>query len=152
MDLGKLQAMREQWRKAGQRVVLTNGCFDILHAGHLMLLEHARGLGDQLIVAINSDRSVRGLKGPGRPIVWESERAEVLLSLEAVDAVVSYDEPTPQAVIAALVPDVLVKGTDWGEGEIVGRDTVEKAGGRVVRVPLLEGRSTSLIVDRIRRS
>jgi len=139
------------WRAAGLRVVLTNGCFDLLHAGHLALLEMARGHGDVLVVALNSDASVRGLKGEGRPVVPEAERTEVLLALEAVDRVVLYDEPTPIAVVRALLPDVLAKGADWAAADIVGRPEVEDAGGRVVRVDLAPGRSTSAIVDRIRR-
>ncbi len=142
---------RAAWRAAGRSVVLTNGCFDLLHAGHLALLEVARGTGDVLVVALNSDASVRGLKGEGRPVLPEDERAEVLLSLEAVDRVVLYDEPTPIAVVRALLPDVLVKGADWAADDIVGRPEVERAGGRVVRVTLVPGRSTSAIVDRIRR-
>lgn len=149
--LRELVAEREAWRAAGRRVVLTNGCFDLLHAGHLALLEAARGTGDVLVVALNSDASVRGLKGEGRPILPEAERAEVLLALEAVDRVVLYDEPTPIAVVRALLPDVLAKGADWAADEIVGRPEVEAAGGRVVRVALVPGRSTSAIVGRIRR-
>jgi D-beta-D-heptose 7-phosphate kinase / D-beta-D-heptose 1-phosphate adenosyltransferase len=142
---------RVAWRAAGRKVVLTNGCFDILHAGHLALLEMARGQGDVLVVALNSDASVRGLKGEGRPVVPEAERTEVLLALEAVDRVVLYDEPTPIAVVRALLPDVLAKGADWAADDIVGRPEVEDAGGRVVRVDLVPERSTSAIVDRIRR-
>jgi len=142
---------RAAWRAAGLKVVLTNGCFDLLHAGHLALLEMARGHGDVLVVALNSDASVRGLKGDGRPVVPEDERAEVLLSLDAVDRVVLYDEPTPIAVVRALLPDVLVKGADWAADDIVGRPEVERAGGRVVRVPLVPGRSTSAVIGRIRR-
>ena len=142
---------RAAWRAAGLKVVLTNGCFDLLHAGHLALLEMARGHGDVLVVALNSDASVRGLKGDARPVVPEDERAEVLLSLDAVDRVVLYDEPTPIAVVRALLPDVLVKGADWAADDIVGRPEVERAGGRVVRVSLVPGRSTSAVIDRIRR-
>ncbi len=131
-------------------MVLTNGCFDLLHPGHLALLEAARREGEVLVVALNSDQSVRRLKGPGRPAVPEAERAELLLALESVEAVVVYDEDTPRAVVRALVPDVLVKGADWAHDAIVGRAEVEAAGGRVVRVELLPGRSTSSIVDRIR--
>ena len=130
---------------------MTNGCFDLLHPGHVALLEAARREGDVLVVAVNSDASVRGLKGEGRPVVPENERAEVLLSLEAVDRVVLYDEPTPIAVVRALLPDVLAKGADWAAEDIVGRPEVERAGGRVVRVPLVPGRSTSAVVDRVRR-
>jgi rfaE bifunctional protein nucleotidyltransferase chain/domain len=149
--LRDLAAEREAWRAAGRKVVLTNGCFDLLHAGHLALLEVARRAGDVLVVALNSDASVRGLKGEGRPIVPEGERAEVLLSLEAVDRVVLYGEPTPIEVVQALRPDVLVKGADWEATEIVGRAEVEAAGGRLVRVALVPVRSTSAIVDRVRR-
>jgi rfaE bifunctional protein nucleotidyltransferase chain/domain len=149
--LRDLVVEREAWRAAGVKVVLTNGCFDLLHAGHLALLEAARGQGDALVVALNSDASVRGLKGAGRPIVPEAERAEVLLALEAVDRVVLYDEPTPVEVVRALVPDVLAKGADWAVDDIVGRPEVQAAGGRVVRIPLVPGRSTTAIVERIRR-
>jgi D-beta-D-heptose 7-phosphate kinase/D-beta-D-heptose 1-phosphate adenosyltransferase len=144
-------AERAAWRAAGLKVVLTNGCFDLLHAGHLTLLEAARAHGDRLVVALNSDASVRGLKGEGRPVVAAGERAEVLLGLEAVDRVVLYDEPTPIAVVRALLPDVLVKGADWAAEDIVGRAEVEGQGGRVVRVDLVGERSTSAIVERVRR-
>jgi len=140
-----------EWKAAGEKVAFTNGCFDLLHPGHIALLEAARAEGDRLVVAINSDRSVRGLKGQGRPLTPEAERAEALLALEAVDLVVVYDDPTPAAVIDALLPDVLVKGADWAEDAIVGRDTVLGRGGRVVRVPLVPGRSTTAVVDRIRK-
>jgi D-beta-D-heptose 7-phosphate kinase/D-beta-D-heptose 1-phosphate adenosyltransferase len=149
--LAELAREREAWKAEGRRVVFTNGCFDLLHAGHLALLEAARGQGDVLIVAINSDASVRGLKGPGRPVVPEQERAEVLEALESVDRVVIYDEPTPLETIRVLVPDVLVKGADWAEDKVVGREVVEAAGGRVVRVELLPGQSTSALLERIRR-
>jgi D-beta-D-heptose 7-phosphate kinase/D-beta-D-heptose 1-phosphate adenosyltransferase len=148
--LARLRAEREAWRAAGRRVVLTNGCFDLLHPGHLALLEAARAEGDLLVVAINSDASLRDLKGTGRPLVPERERAEALSALEAVDRVVVYDEPTPIAVVRALAPDVLVKGADWAPDAIVGREEVEAAGGRVVRVPLVPGRSTSGLIARIR--
>ncbi|HEX9187814.1 MAG TPA: D-glycero-beta-D-manno-heptose 1-phosphate adenylyltransferase [Vicinamibacteria bacterium] len=149
--LPALAAERTAWRAAGRKVVLTNGCFDLLHAGHVALLEAARREGDVLVVALNSDASVRGLKGEGRPVVPEGERAEVLLALEAVDRVVLYDEPSPIEVVRALLPDVLVKGADWAADAIVGAAEVAAAGGRVVRVPLVPGRSTSALVDRIRR-
>ena len=132
--------------------MLTNGCFDLLHPGHVLLLEAARGEGDLLVVAMNSDRSVRQIKGKDRPLTTEAERAEALLALEWVDRVVIYDEPTPAAIIEALVPDVLVKGADWALNEIVGRETVTGGGGRVVRVPLVAGQSTTAVVDRIRRT
>ena len=150
--LAELVRERQQWRKAGQSVVFTNGCFDLLHTGHVGLLEAARGEGDRLLVGLNSDRSVAEIKGAGRPLIPEAERAEVLLGLEAVDRVVIYDEPTPLTAIEALTPDVLVKGADWSLEDIVGRQVVEAAGGRVARVELVSGRSTSLILDRIRRS
>jgi D-beta-D-heptose 7-phosphate kinase/D-beta-D-heptose 1-phosphate adenosyltransferase len=149
--LETLAAERRRWRESGRRVVLTNGCFDLLHPGHLGLLEAGRLEGDILVVALNSDASVRGLKGAGRPVIPEAERVEVLLGLEAVDRVVVYDEPTPLEVIRALLPDVLVKGADWADDRIVGRREVEEAGGRVVRIPLVSGWSTSALVQRIRR-
>jgi len=150
-SLSALAEERRAWQEQGRRVVLTNGCFDLLHAGHVALLEAARAEGDVLVVALNADRSVRGLKGEGRPLVPENERAEMLLALEAVDRVVVYAEPTPLTVVKALLPDVLVKGSDWAEDKIVGRAEIEAAGGRVVRVPIVSGRSTSSLVDRIRR-
>jgi D-beta-D-heptose 7-phosphate kinase/D-beta-D-heptose 1-phosphate adenosyltransferase len=152
VDLESVVDERRKWKARGERVVFTNGCFDLLHAGHLALLEAARREGDRLIVAINSDRSVAALKGPDRPIVNESERAETLEALEAVDRVVVYDEETPLEAIEALLPDVLVKGADWPEDRIVGRDVVRGAGGRVVRVSLVPGRSTTAIVGQIRRT
>jgi rfaE bifunctional protein nucleotidyltransferase chain/domain len=150
--LSALAQERAAWKKAGLKVVLTNGCFDLLHPGHVALFEAARAQGDVLVVALNSDRSVREIKGEGRPLVPEAERAETLLALEAVDRVVVYDEPTPLAVITALRPDVLVKGADWPLDQIAGRQEVEEAGGRVVRVDLVGGRSTSAIVERIQGS
>ena len=136
--------------RKGRKLVFTNGCFDLLHPGHIHSLEQARSLGDELVVAINSDESVRILKGPDRPIVPEGERAQVLASLESVDAVVIFDQLTPREVIAALLPDVLVKGGDWPGNQIVGREEVEAAGGRVVSVPTLPGYSTSEIIQKIR--
>ncbi len=149
--LAALVAERKAWRAEGRRVAFTNGCFDLLHPGHLALLEAARAEGDLLVVALNSDTSVRTLKGAGRPVTPEGERAEALLALEAVDRVVIYDEPTPLEVIRALEPDVLVKGADWAPDAIVGRKEVEAAGGRVVQVELVSGLSTSAIVERVRR-
>ena len=149
-SLSSLVEERRKWREEGRRVVLTNGCFDLLHPGHVALLESARAEGDVLVVALNSDRSVRRIKGAGRPLVPEAERAETLLSLEAVDRVVVYDEPTPLEVVKALVPDVLVKGGDWAEDAIVGREEVEASGGKVVRVEMVPGRSTTSILERIR--
>jgi D-glycero-beta-D-manno-heptose 1-phosphate adenylyltransferase len=150
-DLQDLLRERAEWKRAGTRVVLTNGCFDLLHPGHVALLERARAEGDLLVVAINSDASVRALKGPARPLLPEKERAEALRALEAVDRVVVYDEPTPLELIERVRPDVLVKGADWAHDAIVGREVVEGDGGRVVRVPLMDGRSTSQLVERIRR-
>jgi rfaE bifunctional protein nucleotidyltransferase chain/domain len=150
--LDELVAERRTWRERGLRLSLANGCFDILHPGHVALLEAAKQAADLLVVALNSDSSVRAIKGPERPVIPEWERAETLLALEAVDRVLLYDEPTPERVINALVPDVLVKGADWTLDRIVGRQTVEAAGGHVLRIELLEGRSTSGIVERIRTS
>jgi D-beta-D-heptose 7-phosphate kinase / D-beta-D-heptose 1-phosphate adenosyltransferase len=149
--LPALIEQRRTARVAGRRVVFTNGCFDLLHPGHVALLEEARGRGDLLVVGLNSDRSVRRIKGPGRPLVPEAERAEVLLALEAVDRVVIFDQPTPLDVVRALLPDVLVKGADWAAGTIVGADVVEAAGGEVVRVALLPGRSTTRLLEHARR-
>jgi len=137
-------------RHDGRRIVFTNGVFDLLHPGHLRYLQEARCHGDALVVAVNSDRSVRANKDPGRPIVPEDERAEVLAALACVDAVVVFDEDTPHEIIAKIQPDVLVKGADWGPDRIIGRDIVEARGGRVVRVPLAKGYSTSEIIERIK--
>jgi D-beta-D-heptose 7-phosphate kinase/D-beta-D-heptose 1-phosphate adenosyltransferase len=131
--------------------VFTNGVFDLLHAGHVRYLREARRLGDSLVVAVNSNRSVRAIKGPERPIVSEHERAEVLLALEAVDCVTIFDEETPHAIVCLIQPDVLVKGADWGPGNIVGRDVVEARGGRVVRIDLAEGFSTTDLIRAARR-
>jgi D-beta-D-heptose 7-phosphate kinase/D-beta-D-heptose 1-phosphate adenosyltransferase len=150
VTVSRLAADRRRWRDEGTVVVFTNGCFDLLHPGHVALLEAARAEGDRLVVGLNSDRSVRRLKGEGRPVIPEAERAEALSALEAVDRVVLYDDDTPLALIQALLPDVLVKGADWAREAIVGRDVVEASGGRVVRAALLPGRSTSDLVDRIR--
>ena len=139
-------------KRAGPRVVFTNGCFDLLHPGHIRSLEEARALGDVLIVGLNSDASVRKLKGAGRPVIPEDERAEILAALECVDAVVIFGEPTPRETIARLLPDVLVKGGDWGSDKIVGREEVEAAGGRVVSVPVVRGYSTTEILRKIRES
>jgi D-beta-D-heptose 7-phosphate kinase/D-beta-D-heptose 1-phosphate adenosyltransferase len=149
-DLGALLEERRGWKAAGKAVVFTNGCFDLLHPGHVSLLERARAEGDVLVVGLNSDASVGRLKGAGRPIVPQEERAEVLCALEAVTRVAVYDEDTPREIIAALLPDILVKGADWALDSIVGREEVESAGGRVVRVEIVPGRSTTAIVDRIR--
>jgi rfaE bifunctional protein nucleotidyltransferase chain/domain len=149
--LAAILGERAAWKAAGKSVVFTNGCFDLLHPGHVALFEAARAQGDVLVVGVNSDRSVRALKGEGRPLVPEDERAETIAALEAVDRVLVYDDDTPRAVIAALRPDVLVKGADWAPDAIVGREEVEAGGGRVVRVELTPGRSTTSMVARIRR-
>ena len=139
-------------KRNGRKVVFTNGCFDLLHPGHIHTLEQARGLGDVLIVGLNSDASVRHLKGAGRPVLPERERAEILAALECVDAVVIFDDLTPREVIARLLPDVLVKGGDWAGDRIVGREEVEAAGGRVVSVPVKAGYSTTEMLRRIREA
>ena len=138
-------------KRNGRKIVFTNGCFDLLHPGHIRSLEQARALGDTLIVGLNSDASVRELKGPGRPVLPESERAEILAALESVDAVVVFNELTPREIISTLLPDVLVKGGDWAGDEIIGREEVEAAGGRVVSVPVVPGYSTSAILEKIRQ-
>jgi rfaE bifunctional protein nucleotidyltransferase chain/domain len=137
-------------KRNGKRVVFTNGCFDLLHPGHVQSLEQARALGDVLIVGLNSNASVRQLKGEGRPVLPELERAEILAALECVDAVVIFDELTPQRIIGRLLPDVLVKGGDWPGDQIVGREEVEAAGGCVVLAPVVPGYSTSAILQKIR--
>jgi D-beta-D-heptose 7-phosphate kinase/D-beta-D-heptose 1-phosphate adenosyltransferase len=141
-----------QCHRAGRVIVFTNGCFDLLHPGHIRLLEQSRSLGDVLLVATNSDASIHTLKGGDRPIMPQAERAELLAALEAVDAVTVFDELTPQSLIAAVLPGILVKGGDWADDQIVGRAEVEAAGGRVVSVPLLPGYSTSGLVAQIRQT
>jgi D-glycero-beta-D-manno-heptose 1-phosphate adenylyltransferase len=144
----RVQALRGE-RKT---IVFTNGVFDLLHPGHVRYLQQARRLGDVLIVAVNSDASVRRNKGPRRPINPEAERAEVLAGLACVDAVVVFDEQTPAEIVRAVQPDILVKGADWPADQIIGRDTVEARGGRVERIAVEQGHSTTAIIDRIRRS
>jgi D-beta-D-heptose 7-phosphate kinase/D-beta-D-heptose 1-phosphate adenosyltransferase len=147
-----LHAISEQVRslqKSGKKVVFTNGCFDLLHPGHIDLLQRARALGDVLVVAINTDDSVRRVKGSNRPVVPEEERAELLRGLEMVDFVCTFDEDTPLLAILNIRPDVLVKGADWGLDHIVGRVEVESWGGRVVALPLLEGQSTTGVIERV---
>jgi rfaE bifunctional protein nucleotidyltransferase chain/domain len=134
----------------GRRIVFTNGCFELLHPGHIRILEQARALGDVLVVGLNSDASVRRLKGKDRPVWTEQKRAEVLAAMECVDAVVIFENDTPREVISQLLPDVLVKGDDWPLDQIVGREEVERAGGEVVRVPILRGYSTTDILRKIR--
>ena len=140
-----------QARAKGQRVVFTNGVFDLLHPGHVRYLQSARAEGDALIVGLNSDRSVSAIKGPSRPLTPEAERAEILDALACVDAVVVFDEDTPAEIISAVQPDVLVKGADWAPDKIVGRDTVEACGGKVVLMPVEQGWSTTSILQKVRR-
>ena len=142
--------LAERVRDRGATVVFTNGVFDLLHPGHVRYLRDARRLGDALIVGVNSDRSVRAIKGPERPITPAEERAEVLLALECVDAVAIFDEQTPDAMIRRVQPDVLVKGADWEPDNIVGRDTVEARGGRVVRMELAPGHSTTDLIRKVK--
>jgi D-beta-D-heptose 7-phosphate kinase/D-beta-D-heptose 1-phosphate adenosyltransferase len=151
IDRAELAMRAKSWRAAGKRVVFTNGCFDLLHAGHLSLLHQAADAGDLLLVAINGDDSVRRLKGKERPILPAVERAALLAALTCVDAVTIYDEPTPMEVLLVVHPDVLVKGQDYKPEDVVGRELVESAGGRVLLVPLVAGRSTSTLIKRIRR-
>src|SRR6202166_4645076 len=156
--MGKIVSQEELIRSTarekagGRRVVFTNGCFDLLHPGHVRCLAGARALGDVLIVAVNSDRSVRGNKGPERPLVAEQDRAEVLAALASVDYVTIFDEPTPRELIARVLPSILVKGADWAPDQLAGREEVEAAGGRVVSIPLAPGYSTTNIVQRIRNA
>jgi len=150
MSADDAAAFAERIRARGGKVVFTNGVFDLLHPGHVRYLRDARALGDALIVGVNSDRSVTANKGPDRPITPEQERAELLLALESVDAAVIFDEDTPHAIITRVQPDVLVKGADWGPDHIVGRDVVEARGGRVVRMELAPGHSTTDLIGKVR--
>ena len=144
----ELIAARAIWKHEGRTVVFTNGCYDILHPGHIRLLESARSLGDLLILALNTDASVQRLKGPSRPLICQQDRAEMACALAAVDAVAFFDEDTPRELIAAVLPDVLIKGADWAHF-VAGREEVEAAGGQVLTVPLQPGFSTTNIVDEI---
>ena len=149
--LSALRAIVRRAQSRRKRVVFTNGCYDLLHPGHVMLLERAKRSGDLLILALNSDRSVRTLhKGPDRPLVTDKDRATVLAGLESVDYITIFDESTPARVIDALQPDVLVKGADWSQSKIVGGTTVKRSGGRVLRIPLRKGYSTTALIERIR--
>lgn len=145
----ELKATVDRLKRKGKKIVFTNGCFDILHAGHTRYLREARKLGDALILALNSDSSVRSIKGPMRPIVPEAERAEVVGALDSVDYVTVFDELTPLELIEFLRPDVIVKGGDWAEKDIVGAETVRKWGGRVAIMPEIEGASTTNIIDKV---
>jgi rfaE bifunctional protein nucleotidyltransferase chain/domain len=151
LSIDELRAERARLRAIGSRLVFTNGCFDILHVGHVRYLSSARRLGDVLLVAINSDRAVRELKGESRPVMNEAERAEMLAALRAVDYVTIFDDVSPRALIAEVLPDVLVKGGDYGLDEIHGREEVEAAGGRVFSLPFVEGASTSGIIERLKK-
>jgi rfaE bifunctional protein nucleotidyltransferase chain/domain len=144
-------AERERLRAGGKRLVFTNGVFDLLHVGHVRYLAQARALGDTLIVAINSDRTVRELKGPNRPVFNEAERAEILAALRVVDYVIVFDDISPRTLIAALLPDVLVKGGDYDLEQIHGREEVEAAGGKVISLPFVEGASTTTLIERMRK-
>jgi D-beta-D-heptose 7-phosphate kinase / D-beta-D-heptose 1-phosphate adenosyltransferase len=149
--IDQLEAELTLRRQRGETIVFTNGCYDLLHVGHVRFLEHCREHGQVLVVGLNSDESVRSLaKGSDRPIVPQDQRAEVLAALQSVDYVVIFNEPTPQEIIERLSPDVLVKGEDWANKGVVGRETVEARGGRVVLVPLVEGASTTNLIERIR--
>jgi D-glycero-beta-D-manno-heptose 1-phosphate adenylyltransferase len=147
-DRPALVQVRAEWRRAGKTVVFTNGCYDILHPGHIRLLEKARSLGDLLILALNTDSSVARLKGPTRPLISEDERARMALMLEAVDAVTMFDEDTPRELIAEVLPDILIKGADWAHF-IAGREEVEASGGKVMALALEPGFSTTNIVDEL---
>lgn len=149
LSVGKLLPVLLKLRRQRKKIVFTNGCFDILHTGHLHLLREASKKGDILVVGVNADSTVRKLKGPGRPILPLRERAEILSALECVDYVVSFREETPAALIGKILPDVLIKGGDWTVSTIVGRETVSSRGGKVATVSLRKGRSTSVLIERI---
>ena len=151
LSLAALGRAVRRARARGARVVFSNGCFDLLHAGHVKLLEGAKRHGELLVIGLNSDRSVRALKGRGRPIVPQRDRARLLAALASVDYVIIFDELTPQRLVTRLLPDVLIKGADWAAGDIVGAEAVRNAGGRVVRIPLLRGYSTSRLIARLRK-
>lgn len=147
---GTIEKAAREWRQGGLVIVFTNGCFDLIHVGHVRYLKEARRMGDLLVVGVNSDGSVRKLKGPDRPVIPLGERLEILLSLRWVDAVVPFDDPTPLELIKAIRPHILVKGGDWVPEKIVGREVLEEYGGRTVNVPFHEGNSTTGIIRRIR--
>jgi rfaE bifunctional protein nucleotidyltransferase chain/domain len=147
----KMLGERERLRATGSRLVFTNGVFDLLHVGHVRYLAQARALGDALVVAINSDRAVRVLKGPNRPVFGQAERAEILAALRSVDYVTIFDDISPRKLIAKLLPDLLVKGGDYGLDQIHGREEVEAAGGRVISVPFVEGVSTTALIERMKK-
>ncbi len=147
----ELLKIRKNLKSSGKKVVMTNGCFDLLHGGHIHLFRKAKKYGDILIVALNDDASITKIKGPNRPIFKLSERIEILEAVETIDFIVSFKEETPKRLISLILPDVLIKGGDWGEDEIVGREEVESAGGKVVLAPYLPGYSTSEIIDKVIR-
>lgn len=148
-SLAGLKEIRAKLRRKGKKVVFTNGCFDLIHGGHIALFKKARACGDVLIVGLNTDASVRKIKGPSRPVFPLKERFEILSAIMHIDYLTSFSEETPQRIIAALLPDVLVKGGDWGSHEIIGKNDVEAAGGKVVRIPYLKGHSSSRIIEKI---
>jgi rfaE bifunctional protein nucleotidyltransferase chain/domain len=150
LSLNDAVASLDRVKAGGGRVVFTNGVFDLLHPGHVRYLRHARALGDALVVGVNTDRSVRVIKGESRPVTPEDERAEILAALACVDVVVLFDEETPYELIKRIQPDVLVKGADWSEASMIGRDIVEGRGGRVIRVPFEAGYSTTRIIEKIK--
>ena len=147
--LARMKAIVARLKRQGKKVVFTNGCFDILHVGHVRYLRKAKQRGDVLVIGVNTDRSVKKIKGEKRPVVPEKERAEILSALESVDYIVLFDEPNPLRLIEALRPNVLVKGADWPKSRIVGREVVEKIGGRVVRIPLVAGASSTGVIEKI---
>jgi len=148
-DWAEVLSLREKWRRQGKKVVFTNGCFDLLHAGHIYLFKEAKKLGDRLIVAVNSDASLRHLKGPKRPVFPLRERLEILAAIEYIDILTVFRQETPQKIISLLRPDVLVKGGDWPPDQIVGRREVEESGGRVVLIPYIRGLSTTELIKKI---
>jgi D-beta-D-heptose 7-phosphate kinase/D-beta-D-heptose 1-phosphate adenosyltransferase len=148
-QLHEIVQIRQELRAQNKKLVFTNGCFDLLHLGHVRYLNHARAMGDALVIGLNTDDSVRRIKGKGRPLIPELERAEVLSALSSVDYIFLFEDPTPQRVIDAIVPDILVKGADWSPDAIVGRETVEAAGGKVCNLPLVEQMSTSGIINTV---
>ena len=148
-NLDELMTIADEARGNGKIVVFTNGCFDLLHRGHVHILRQAKAAGDLLIVAVNSDRSVKAIKGPSRPVYSETDRLELVAAMEMVDYAILFDEPDPCKLIAAIKPDVLAKGADWDAAEVVGADIVKRAGGRVILVPYLKGYSTTELIERI---
>jgi len=149
LNWSEVLSLREKWRRQGKKVVFTNGCFDLLHAGHIYLFKEAKKLGDSLIVAVNSDASLRRLKGPNRPVFPLRERLEILAAIEDIDVLTVFRQATPQKIISLLRPDVLVKGGDWPPNQIVGRQEVEESGGRVVLIPYIKGLSTTELIKKI---